>query len=190
MAHHLEVLGVMEGGGCGVVEGVAEAQPFDRRLGDAADRRWCLDAQRVEHGWHHVDDVGVVGPNLPARRDALRPGHDERIGRTAAVRLPLPPPKRRVAGMRPAPREVVEDGGAADLVDMREAVLHGVFHTMVSSTLWCLPHYGVFHTMVSSTLSENRSSLTDPAGPPSALEPLSEISMISVLSYSPRSLRN
>jgi hypothetical protein len=33
-------------------------------------------------------------------------------------------------------------------------------------------------------------SLSDPVGPPSALAPLSEISMISVFSYSPPSLRN
>jgi len=45
-------------------------------------------------------------------------------------------------------------------------------------------------SIVSGTLLKKRHSLMDPCGPPSALEPLSEISMISVLSYSPIFFRN
>ena len=62
----------------------------------------------------------------PLAADALRPGDDERVGGAAAVGLPLPPPERRVAGPRPAPRVVVEGRRAADLVDAREAVLEGL----------------------------------------------------------------
>ena len=43
---------------------------------------------------------------------------------------------------------------------------------------------------MSATLLKNLTSFSDPCGPPSALDPLSEISMMSVLSYSPRSFRN
>ena len=80
MAEHLEVLRVVAGRRLGVVEGVGEADALDRRLGDAPDRGGRLDAEQVEHGRHHVDDVRVLGADLAPRLDPLRPGDDERVG--------------------------------------------------------------------------------------------------------------
>ena len=59
----------------------------------------------------------------PLDRDPGRPRDDERVAGAAAVGLALPAPERRVARPGPAPRVVVEGGGAADLVDPREALL-------------------------------------------------------------------
>src|SRR5436305_222811 len=65
-------------------------------------------------------------PDLALGLDALGPVDDERVRGAAPVGLPLPPPERRVAGPRPAPRIVVEGLGTTDLVDAREAVLEGL----------------------------------------------------------------
>ena len=117
MAEHLEVLRVVLAGGVRVLEGMREADAVHRCLGDAADGGWGLDVEQVEHGGHHVDDVGVLRPDLAARPHPGRPGHDERVARAAAVGLALPAAERCVAGPGPAPRVVVEVVRAADLVD-------------------------------------------------------------------------
>ena len=101
----------------GVVERARQAHALDRRLRHAPNGGGRLYAERIEHGGHHVDDVGVLRPHLAARPHALGPGQDERIADAAAVSLALPAAERRVAGVRPAPREMVEDLGPADIVD-------------------------------------------------------------------------
>ena len=123
VAEHLEVLGAAVARRVGVVEGVREADAVHGGLRDAPDLGGRLDAEQVEDGRHHVDDVRVLGADLASGRDPLRPGHDERIGRAAAVGLALPAAERRVARPGPAPGVVVEGAGAADLVDPREALL-------------------------------------------------------------------
>ena len=67
---HLEVLGAVPGRRGRVVEGVGEADAVDRRLGHAPDRGGRLQAERVQDGGHHVDDVRVLGAHLTARPDA------------------------------------------------------------------------------------------------------------------------
>ena len=111
-----------------VVERVREAHSLQRGLRHAADRLRRLDAERVEHGRHHVDRVRVLGADLAARAHPVRPGEDERVGRAAAVGLALPAPERRVAGPRPAPRVVVVGRRPAEVVDVAEVVLEALRH--------------------------------------------------------------
>ena len=137
-------------------------------IGDCVTPRICAGGsmpERVEHGRHHVDGVRVLRADLALGLDALRPVDDERIADAAAVGLALPAAERRVAGEGPAPRVVVEVLRPAELVDRREVLLQ----------------------RSSGTLLKNLFSLTEPCGPPSALAPLSEMTMISVLSNSPMS---
>ena len=54
---------------------------------------------------------------------SLRPGDDEWIAGAAPVGLALPPPERRVPGPCPAPRVMVEEPGAAQLIDQLQALL-------------------------------------------------------------------
>src|SRR5207247_5857588 len=65
----------------------------------------------------------VLRADVALALDPLRPGDDERVAGAAAVGLPLPAAKRRVARPRPAPRVVVEMLRAADLVDQLQALL-------------------------------------------------------------------
>ena len=113
-----------------VVEGVREADALERGLGDAAKLGRCVDAERLEHGGHHVDRVRVLAADLALGLDALGPVHDEPVGDAAAVGLPLPPPERRVARERPAPRVVVEVLGAAEVVEGGEVLLEVVGHVV------------------------------------------------------------
>ena len=83
-----------------------------------------LDAERVQDGGHHVDDVRVLGADLAPRLDALRPVHQERVSGPAAVGFPLPPAERGVARPGPPPRVVAEGGRAAQLIDLGQAFLH------------------------------------------------------------------
>ena len=122
VAEHLEVLGAVPGRGGRVVERVGEADAVDRRLGHSPDRCGWLGAERVQDGRDHVDDVRVLGADLTACLDAVRPGNQERVAGAAAVGLPLPPPERRVPGPGPAPRVVVEGRRPADLVNGPDAV--------------------------------------------------------------------
>ena len=85
-----------------------------------------VDAEQVEDGGHHVDDVGVLRPYLTLCLDVGGPVHDERIARSPTVGLSLPAPQRCVPGKRPAPGVVIEVLGAAQLVDHLEAVLDGL----------------------------------------------------------------
>src|SRR5512145_2872333 len=126
MTHHLEVLRGVSAGGLGVVEGAREADPLDRRLRDAPDRGGRLDPEQVEDGRDHVDDVGVLGSDLPFGLDALRPRDDERVAGATTVGLSLPATEWRVPGPRPAPGVVVEVVGSAELVDDLQAVLEGL----------------------------------------------------------------
>ena len=99
--------------------------------------------QRVEHGRNHVDDVGVVRAQLAARGDAARPGDDERIGRAAPVVSRF----QRRNGVLPA---CVQP--------------HGKWLNTVGppiSSMRASPS-----STVSGTLLKNRTSLTDPVGPP------------------------
>ena len=68
VAEHLEVLGVMVARRRAVAQGAGEADPVERRLGDAADRGGRLEAEQVENGGHHVDDVRVLRAHLAPRR--------------------------------------------------------------------------------------------------------------------------
>jgi hypothetical protein len=78
VAEHLEVLRVVAGRRISLIEAVREAHAFDGRLGDAADARRRFQAQRVQHGRHEVDDMGVLHPQLAASPDARGPGDDAR----------------------------------------------------------------------------------------------------------------
>ena len=118
-------------------EGAFASSNDDLRLkpsiGDCVTPRICvrrLDAERVEHGRHHVDGVAVLGADLALRLDALRPADDERIGHAAAIGFALPAAERRVAGVRPAPRIVVEVLRPADVVDGGEVLLQVVGHVV------------------------------------------------------------
>ena len=126
MPHHLEVLGGVLCRRLGVVEGVGKADAFDRRLGHAPDGCGRLDAERIEDRRHHVDDVGVLRADLAARLDPLGPADDERVADAAPVGLALPAAERRVAGIRPAPREVIENLRPADFVDGRQVLFDRV----------------------------------------------------------------
>ena len=57
-----------------MVEGVGEADAFDRRLGDPADFGRRLDPEGVEDGRDHVDGVGVLAADFASRLDPGRPG--------------------------------------------------------------------------------------------------------------------
>ena len=102
-------------------------------------------------------------PHLAARRDARRPVDDQRIGDAALVRLALPPAERRVAGDRPAPRVVVVQPRAADVVDAVER-----FSNRPRQRVPC-----------PAVVAASRS------GPPSDDAPLSDSTITSVLSSSP-----
>ncbi len=107
-----------------------EAHALDRRLGHAANDRRRLDAERVEHGRHHVDRMRVLMPDLALGLDPLRPVHEERIGHAAAKGLALPALERRVAGEGPAPGVVVEVFRPAEVVERREVLLQIVRHVV------------------------------------------------------------
>ncbi len=126
-AEHLGVLDRVVLGGVGVGEGSGEARAVERLLGDAGHGLGRGDADEVEHGGQDVDRVHVLvaHPAPLGRGDARRPVHDQRIGHPALVGLALPPLERRVARHRPAPRVVVVEPGAADLVDAPGRLLHG-----------------------------------------------------------------
>jgi hypothetical protein len=61
---------------------------------------------------------------LAARRDAARPGNDERVANPAAMRVKLVAPERRVRRHRPAERVVAVRVGPADRVDPRQLFGH------------------------------------------------------------------
>ena len=100
VAEHLEVLGVVLGGGRGVVERVGEAHALERRLRNAPDGLRRLEVQQIEDGRHHVDDVGVLATHFALGLDAYRPGDDEGVAGAAAVGLALPATEGRVARER------------------------------------------------------------------------------------------
>src|SRR5581483_1190250 len=79
--------------------------------------RGSLHAGELEHRRQHVDRVGELVPDLPARRETTGPAHHAGIGDAALVDLALPTLERRVAGHRPAPRVVVVSGRTAQLAD-------------------------------------------------------------------------
>ena len=85
-----------------------------------------LDPERIEDRRYHVDDVRVLRADLAARLDTLGPTDDERVADAAPVGLALPATERRVAGIRPAPREVIENLRPADLVDGRQVLFDRV----------------------------------------------------------------
>ena len=60
----------------------------------------------------------------PAVRDPVGPAHDQRRPRAAEPRVPLPEPERGVAGPGPAPRVVVVEAVAAELLALVEHVAH------------------------------------------------------------------
>src|SRR5262245_25814586 len=108
MAEHLEVLCDVSGGRLRVIETVGEAVTFDWGLRHAVDRRRSLEAERLEHGRHHVDGVRVLRADFSFGPDAFRPVDQERIADTTPIGLPFPTTEGRVAGERPTPRVVVE----------------------------------------------------------------------------------
>jgi hypothetical protein len=82
------------------------------------------------------------------------------VADAAAEGLALPGPEGRVAGESPSPREVIDTLGPP-----------------ISSMVARLP------STVSVTLLKGRTSQMVPVGPPSALEPLSLMSMTRVSAY-------
>ena len=75
----------------------------------------------------HVDGVHVLVAHLAPRSTAMPAGQCtmQRVGDAALVGLALPAPERRVARHGPAPRVVVVDARAADLVDALVGLLDG-----------------------------------------------------------------
>ena len=111
VAHHLEVLREVLARRLSVVESMDEADTLDRRLGDAADRQRRLNAERLQHRRHHVDRVRILRADFTLGLDPPGPADDERVADAAAVGLALPAAEGGVAGIRPAPREVIESFG-------------------------------------------------------------------------------
>src|ERR1700683_4430553 len=109
--------------GVRVSESMGEANAVDGRLGHSPDRCGRLGTECLQDRRDHVDDVRVLGTDLAACLDALRPGHQEGVAGTATGGLALPPPERGVARPGPAPRVMVEGRRAAEFVDRPEAVL-------------------------------------------------------------------
>src|SRR5678816_4547785 len=89
-----------------------------------------LDAERVEHRGQQVDGMAVLAADLAPGLDALRPADDEWIRGAAAIGLALPAFERRVAGVCPAPRIVIEIFRAADVVDGGEVLMQLVRHVV------------------------------------------------------------
>ena len=122
---HLEVLGGAHLGRVVRCEGRADAHAVHRQLLDPVDRRRRDDACGLEQRREQVDGVDVLVADLALRRDAGGPVDDERVAGAALVDLALPTAVRGVAGDGPAPRVVVVDPRAADLVDALERLGDG-----------------------------------------------------------------
>src|SRR5438477_159914 len=108
MAEHLEVLSNVTCRRACIIEAVGETDTLDRRLGDALDDRWRLNAKRVQHSRHHVDGVSIVCAHLTLCLDALGPVDDERVADATAIGLALPTAERCIACPGPAPGVVIE----------------------------------------------------------------------------------
>ena len=120
---HLVVLHALPRRSRRVVERVREAHAFERPLRDAVEELRRVEPERREDRRRDVDDVRVLAAHLAARRDALRPVHDQRVAHAALVQVALPAPQRRVARPRPAPRIVGERAHAAPVVEARQVLL-------------------------------------------------------------------
>ena len=64
VTEHLVVLGVMASLDLAVVKGLGEAHALDRGLRHSPDGGRSPDAQGIQNGWHQVDGVAVLVPDL------------------------------------------------------------------------------------------------------------------------------
>ena len=81
-------------------------------------------AAHFENGRHDVDAVVPLGPQLPLRRDPLRPGDDHPVASAAEVAGNLfRPLERGIHRPRPTDGDVRLAGRPADLVDPLDGVL-------------------------------------------------------------------
>ena len=116
-------------------EGRFETGAGDLFLRHAAQHGRRFDAEHFEHGGHHVDGVRVLVADLAARRDALGPRHDARIGDAAVMDVALPALEGRVAGIRPAGRIVVVGFFAAQIVVVLEVLFERIRDTVEDQIL-------------------------------------------------------
>src|SRR5215469_4789458 len=72
--------------------------------------------------------MAILCANLALGLDAIWPDDHEWIGGTAAVGFALPATKRRVAGVRPAPRIMIEVLRPAQIVYCSQVLLQVVRH--------------------------------------------------------------
>src|SRR5664280_1108861 len=162
VAHHLEVLDMLVGGGIGGVERVGEGDTRKRDLLEAPVGGGCLDAEGLVDGGDDVVDVVELVTQGAGAGDALGPVDDQRHVHPSLVGVLLVPLERGVAGLGPAPREL--------------------------AWLWGPPMSSMRSTASSGTSTRKLKyfiSCMTPKGPPSWLAPLSDSRMSKVLSSSP-----
>jgi hypothetical protein len=107
-----------------VVKAVDHAHAFHRLLRHAVEHRGRLHAHGLEGGRIDIDHAAELGPNTAFILDARGPGNHETVACSAEMRRHLLGPlERRVHGVGPAYRIVVECRGAAQVVHMRHHLL-------------------------------------------------------------------
>src|SRR5664280_1878410 len=163
VAHHLEVLDMLVGGGIGGVERVGEGDTRKRDLLEAPVGGGCLDAEGLVDGGDDVVDVVELVTQGAGAGDALGPVDDQRHVHPSLVGVLLVPLERGVAGLGPAPRELAWLWGPP-MSSMRSTASSGVSTRKLKYFISCIT----------------------PNGPPSWLAPLSDRRRIRVLSNSPR----
>src|SRR5262249_2742375 len=122
----LEILAGAEFGRLGVEQDIQKAAPLHWRLRRAVDAARLGYARRRQDCRRHVDDMRELQSRFPVVTKAGRPAHDHWIaGSTKVAGDLLRPLERRVHGMGPGRRKMIEMLFRADLVDMAQYLIVG-----------------------------------------------------------------
>src|SRR4029453_278014 len=116
VSHLLKVLRTATSLRRGLVPARRQAFAVQRNLIDALELRRHLDARGVEHCWCDVDGMAEGVADRVAVPNAGWPVDDQRMPDAPAVGVLLVPAEGRVAGLRPAPRDVGVRMRSADVV--------------------------------------------------------------------------
>ena len=101
-------------------ERLKETLALDGLLWNSVEHRRHIDTERIEHRWHDVDHVQVLGADLTGFVRTGRPMNNQRVGNPTLVTFTLPTLERRIASVRPPIRIVAVRFRAAQEINVRK----------------------------------------------------------------------